>query len=261
MATSPQVLASLNEDLAREHGAIMRCSSTPCSCATPPNDQVKRGTRGDVALQWLAEAIRDHRGASRARTRALFVAASPHRAFGADVATEAEALSHYESTLQVLGNSDWSCAPSSSACMDDERRPTPPTSSGSAGAGGGGRRGRVRGDLRIQPPDLAVVGPAVAWGRAQASAGPPGQSTAAGTARSRRTTSSSPSRRCATPVGRCILVAGTVCRTSSTCPRNRSRGSARARGDGARAEGRSGRRDLLRLEGAGRGEPGAARRC
>ena len=162
MATSPQVLASLNEDLAREHGAIMQYVVHAVQLRdTALNDQVKRMAREEMwHFEWLAEAIRDHGGRPALERAPLFVAASLAQSLRADVATEAEALSHYESTLQVLGDSDLELRALIERIMDDERHHATHFERLAEQVEEGGEDAFAATAL-IQPPDLAVVGPAV----------------------------------------------------------------------------------------------------
>jgi bacterioferritin len=162
MATSPKVLASLNEDLALEHGAIMQYVVHAVQLRdTALADQVKRMAREEMwHFEWLAEAIRDHGGTPGLDRAPLFVAASLAQSLRTDVATEAEALSHYESTLQTVGGSDPELAALIERIMEDERHHATYFKRLAEQVEEAGEDAFAATPL-IQPADFSVVGPAV----------------------------------------------------------------------------------------------------
>lgn len=108
MSTSPEVLASLNEDLAMEHGAIVQYVIHGVQLREAAiTDAVRRTAREEMwHFEWLAEAIRD-RGGEPALDRAdVFLSVSMGDSMREDVATEGRALAHYALTLDRVGNSD-----------------------------------------------------------------------------------------------------------------------------------------------------------
>jgi bacterioferritin len=108
MAASPEVLASLNEDLALEHGAILQYVIHGVQLRDVGiTDPVRKAAREEMwHFEWLVEAIRD-RGGEPALDRAeVFLSASMVDNMLEDVATEDEAIAHYAHTLELLGDSD-----------------------------------------------------------------------------------------------------------------------------------------------------------
>jgi bacterioferritin len=123
MAASTEVLASLNGDLALEHGAILQYVIHGTQLRdVAVTDLVKRVAREEMwHFEWLAEAIRD-RGGEPALDRAdVFTSLSLAESMRADVETEGRALAHYERTLEVIGDSDEDLTRLIERIMSDER--------------------------------------------------------------------------------------------------------------------------------------------
>ena len=108
MTTSPEVLASLNEDLALEHGAIVQYVIHGVQLRDVAiTDPVRKTAREEMwHFEWLVEAIGD-RGGELVLDRAdVFLSASMGESMREDVATEDRALAHYARTLELIGDSD-----------------------------------------------------------------------------------------------------------------------------------------------------------
>jgi len=123
MAASPEVLASLNEDLAMEHGAIVQYVIHGVQLREAAiTDAVRKTAREEMwHFEWLAEAIRD-RGGEPALDRAdVFLSVSMVDSMREDVATEDRALAHYARTLDLVGDSDAELTRLIQRIVDDER--------------------------------------------------------------------------------------------------------------------------------------------
>ncbi|MDR3685660.1 MAG: ferritin-like domain-containing protein [Coriobacteriia bacterium] len=108
MNTSPEVLASLNEDLALEHGAILQYVIHGVQLRDVGiTDPVRKTAREEMwHFEWLAEAIRDRGGEPVLDRADIFLSASMADSMVADVGTEDMALEHYARTLDLIGDSD-----------------------------------------------------------------------------------------------------------------------------------------------------------
>ena len=123
MPTSPEVLASLNEDLALEHGAIVQYVIHGVQLRDVGiTDPVRKTAREEMwHFEWLVEAIRD-RGGEPAMDRAgVFLSASMGDSMREDVATEDKALAHYARTLELVGGADPELTRLIERIVDDER--------------------------------------------------------------------------------------------------------------------------------------------
>jgi bacterioferritin len=108
MVTSPEVLASLNEDLALEHAAIVQYVVHGLQLRDSAiTDPVRKMAREEMwHFEWLAEAIRDRSGEPQLGRADIFLSASMGDSMGEDVRTEDKALAHYQRTLGLVGESD-----------------------------------------------------------------------------------------------------------------------------------------------------------
>lgn len=163
MAASHEVLASLNEDMALEHGAIFQYVIHAVQLRdTAIADAVKRVAREEMwHFEWLAEAVRDRGGEPTLDRAPLFVAASLGESLRKDVATEGSALSHYERTLDVVGDSDPDLTALVERIMDDERHHAAVFERLADGVESQGEQAYAAA-ARIQPSDFGVIGPTMA---------------------------------------------------------------------------------------------------
>jgi bacterioferritin len=163
MATSPDVLQSLDRDLALEHGAIMQYVIHAVGLRdTPIADTVKRAAREEMwHLEWLVEAITERGGEPTLDRADIFISAANGESLRRDVATEEAALSHYAITLGLVGDSDPDLKALVERIVDDERHHKEMF---------GKLADRVERDGEhayaatpaIQPSDFGVIGPAIA---------------------------------------------------------------------------------------------------
>jgi bacterioferritin len=163
MVTSPEVLVALNQDLALEHGAIFQYVIHSVQLRdTAIADAVKRVAREEMwHLEWLAEAIRDRGGEPTLDRAPLFLSASLGESLRTDVATEGDALSHYERTLEILGESDADLTALIERIMDDERHHAAVFARLADGVDTDGEQA-YEATPRIQPSDFGVIGPTMA---------------------------------------------------------------------------------------------------
>ena len=162
MAVSPEALASLQEDQALEHAAIVQYVINGVQLRDVAlTDPVRRTAREEMwHFEWLTEAIRD-RGAVQALDRAeVFLSASMAESMRQDVAAEDRALAHYARTLELVGDSDPDLTRLIERIMDDERHHR-------AMFERLGSEIRAGGDAAFSahaitgPEDIAVVGPTI----------------------------------------------------------------------------------------------------
>ena len=108
MSASSEVLASLTEDMALEHGAIMQYVIHGVYLRDVGiTDQVRKIAREEMwHFEWLAEALRDRGGEGVLDRADMFLSTSMGDSLQADIATEDLALLHYAHTLEVVGHSD-----------------------------------------------------------------------------------------------------------------------------------------------------------
>jgi bacterioferritin len=108
MATSHEVLASLNDDLALEHGAILQYVIHGTFLRdVGMTDPVRKIAREEMwHFEWLAEAITDRGGTLTLERADIFLSESIGDSLRKDVSTELTALAHYACTLDLIGDSD-----------------------------------------------------------------------------------------------------------------------------------------------------------
>jgi bacterioferritin len=108
MNTSPEVVASLNADLAFEHGAILQYVIHGVQLRDVGiTDPVRKTAREEMwHFEWLVEAIRDRGGVPTLERADIFLSNSMADSMREDVATEDLALEHYAATLKLVGDSD-----------------------------------------------------------------------------------------------------------------------------------------------------------
>ena len=162
MPTSPELLASLQEDLALEHGAILQYLIHGFFLRDSAlTDPVRKVAREEMwHFEWLAEAIRE-RGGEPALDRAdMFLSLSMTDSMAEDVVTEQGALSHYARTLDLIGDSDSKLSALIERIADDERhhRATFERLAVVVREAGDAAYSAAR---LMGPEDLAVVGPTV----------------------------------------------------------------------------------------------------
>ena len=123
MPTSPEILASLNDDLALEHGAIIQYVIHGVQLREAGiTDPVRKTAREEMwHFEWLAEAIRDRGGEPGLDRANVFLSASVGESLREDVASEEMALEHYERTLALVGDSDPDLRALIERIMADER--------------------------------------------------------------------------------------------------------------------------------------------
>ncbi len=123
MATAPEIIESLNTDLAMEHGAIFQYIVHGALLRESPfADAVKRTAREEMwHFEWLTEAIRDRGGVPTLERADLLVSESVRESMEMDVDTEEGAIDHYERTLALIGDSDPKLRALIARIMDDER--------------------------------------------------------------------------------------------------------------------------------------------
>lgn len=123
MRASPQVLDSLNADLAKEHTAIYQYETH----AAQLRDTMLAGAIRDIAreemwhMDWLIEAIVDRGGTPSVFANVPFFSASFAESLRANVEAEIGALDHYRQTLAVVGGSEPDLIRLIERIMDDER--------------------------------------------------------------------------------------------------------------------------------------------
>ena len=162
MPTTPELLASLQEDLALEHGAILQYLIHGFllrdSALTEPVRKVAREEMWH--FEWLAEAITE-RGGEPALDRAdMFLSVSMTDSMAEDVVTEQGALEHYAHTLEVIGDSDPELSRLIERIADDERHHLATFERLAKTVRVGGDAAYSAGAI-MGPEDLAVVGPTI----------------------------------------------------------------------------------------------------
>jgi rubrerythrin len=122
VATSKAILASLNEDLALEHGAIVQYAIHGLQLRDASiTDPVRRMAREEMwHFEWLAEAIRDRGGTLSLDRADVFLSASIGDSMAKDVDTEDLAIGHYAKTLDLVGRSDPELSALIERIVDDE---------------------------------------------------------------------------------------------------------------------------------------------
>ncbi len=162
MAASPEVIASLKEDQALEHAAIIQYVIHGILLRdVGMTDPVRKIAREEMwHFEWLAEAIRD-RGGELALDRAeVFLPASMVDSMVEDVGAEGRALSHYAHTLALVGDSDPELTALIERIVDDERHHRAKFERLAAEVRAGGEQAYAAHPI-MGPEDMAVVGPTV----------------------------------------------------------------------------------------------------
>jgi bacterioferritin len=163
MDTSVEILASLNEDLALEHGAIIQYVVHGVQLRdTAITDPVRKTAREEMwQFEWLAEAIRDRGGEPVLDRADVFLSTSMADSMREDVATEDLALDHYAATLELIGGSDPELTRLIERIAEDERHHRGTFERLAAEVKAGGEEAYAAHPL-MGPEDLAVVGPTIA---------------------------------------------------------------------------------------------------
>jgi bacterioferritin len=116
-------MASLQADLALEHGAILQYVIHGALLRDVAiTDPVRRMAREEMwHFEWLAEAIRDRGGEPTLDRAEVFLPALMAESMREDVDAERRALAHYARTLELLGDSDPELSALIERIVDDER--------------------------------------------------------------------------------------------------------------------------------------------
>jgi len=162
MTASPEVIASLKEDLALEHAAIIQYVVHGAMLRDVAiTDPVRKIAREEMwHFEWLTEAIRD-RGGEQALDRAdVFLPTSMADSMQEDVAAEGRALSHYAQTLELVGDSDVELTRLVERIVDDERHRRATFERLASEVRVGGEQAYAAHPI-TGPEDLSVVGPTI----------------------------------------------------------------------------------------------------
>jgi bacterioferritin len=159
MATSPEVLASLNADLALEHGAIIQYVIHGLQLRDVGiTDAVRKTAREEMwHFEWLVEAIADRGGVPTLERADVFLSASIGESMREDVATEGLALEHYARTLELVGDTDPELTHLLERIADDERSHQAEFAKLSAKVDADGEAAFVAHPM-MGPEDIAVAG-------------------------------------------------------------------------------------------------------
>ena len=162
MATSPEVLASLKEDMALEHGAILQYVIHGVQLRDVAiTDKVRETAREEMwHFEWLAEALRDRGGEPAVDRAGIFLSASMADSMREDVATEDKALAHFARTLELIGGSDPELTHLIERIVEDERHHRTTFERLARDVEAAGEPAYVARPL-MGPEDLAVVGPTI----------------------------------------------------------------------------------------------------
>ena len=162
MMNSPEILTSLNEDLALEHGAIVQYVIHGVQLRDAAiTDPVRKTAREEMwHFDWLVEAIRDRGGEPVLDRADVFLSSSMGDSMREDVATEDRALAHYARTLELIGESDAELTRLIERIISDERHHRAAFERLAAVVTEGGEPAFAAHPL-TGPQDLAVVGPTI----------------------------------------------------------------------------------------------------
>jgi bacterioferritin len=162
MSASAEILASLNEDMALEHGAIMQYVIHGVYLRDVGiTDQVRKIAREEMwHFEWLAEAVRDRGGEGVLDRADMFLSTSTADSLRADVGTEDLALSHYAHTLEVVGHSDPELSHLVERIVVDERHHRLTFERLAQDAQAAGEEAYAAHPI-TGPEDLAVIGPTI----------------------------------------------------------------------------------------------------
>jgi bacterioferritin len=123
MTASAEAIASLKEDLALEHAAIVQYVINGVQLRDAAiTDPVRRIAREEMwHFEWLTEAIRDRGGVQPMDRAQVFLSTSMADSMGQDVAAEDRALAHYARSLELIADEDPELTLLIERIMDDER--------------------------------------------------------------------------------------------------------------------------------------------
>jgi rubrerythrin len=162
MTVSAEAIASLKEDLALEHAAIVQYVINGVQLRDAAiTDPVRRIAREEMwHFESLTEAIRD-RGDIQPMDRAeVFLSTSMADSMGQDVAAEDRALAHYARTLEIVGDSDPELTLLIERIVDDERHHRATFERLHAEVRAGGEAAYAAHPI-TGPADIAVAGPTI----------------------------------------------------------------------------------------------------
>lgn len=123
MTASAEAIASLKEDLALEHAAIVQYVINGVQLRDAAiTDPVRKIAREEMwHFEWLTEAITERGGVQPMDRAEVFLSTSMADSMMQDVAAEDRALAHYEKTLTLVGDKDAELTLLVQRIMDDER--------------------------------------------------------------------------------------------------------------------------------------------
>jgi bacterioferritin len=162
MGVSAEVLASLKEDMALEHAAIIQYVIHGVLLRDVGiTDPVRKIAREEMwHFEFLAEAIRDRGGEPILDRADVFLPVSMAECMREDVDAEERALSHYARTLELIGDSDPDLSRLIGRIVEDEHHHRVKFERLAAEVRVGGEQAYAAHPI-MGPEDLAVVGPTI----------------------------------------------------------------------------------------------------
>ena len=162
MPATPELLASLQADLALEHGAILQYLIHGFLLRDSAlTDPVRKVAREEMwHFEWLAEAICERGGVPTLERADVFTSLSMTDSMVKDAVTEQGALAHYAATLELIGDSDPELSRLIERIADDERHHHATFKRLAETVREGGDAAYSARAITV-PEDLAVVGPTI----------------------------------------------------------------------------------------------------
>ena len=160
--TSPELIASLNDDLAMEHGAILQYVVHGVQLRDSAlGDLVRRTSREEMwHLEWLVEAIKARGGEPTLERADIVTSASITESIEVDTATEERALAHYGATLELVGDTDPELTALIGRIVDDERHHRHAFADLAEAIAADGDAAHTA-TPAIDPAEFAVIGPVI----------------------------------------------------------------------------------------------------
>jgi bacterioferritin len=160
--TSPELIASLNTDLALEHGAILQYVVHGVQLRDSAlGDLLRRTSREEMwHLEWLVEAIKARGGEPTLERADIFTSASITESIEVDTITEDGALEHYAATLELIGDTDPGLTELISRIVDDERHHRHAFAALAEKVAADGDAAHTA-TPAIDPKEFAVIGPVI----------------------------------------------------------------------------------------------------